>query len=189
MSSRRLDASRKPPELRRSDVPTQPVELLETGAFPGIYTSYAWKNLIVTLWYAAATPESLPVFERGCKRVCAEHPEGFSSVHLMVPGGTQMPSAQVRAELARILRDCVPQVAAASIVIPGTGFWASALRSMVTALTLLLPREFELKICGELGEVAQWLAPRHTAATPVSLEPAEILQALTLARRAAAAAA
>lgn len=164
-------------------------QLEALSAFSGVHASYGWKNLAITLWFGPATLESLPVFERGCKAFCDAHPEGVSSVHIMVPGGSSMPTQEARTELARIMREYAHTAAGAAVVIPGAGFWASALRGLITALAMLAPRGFALQIFGELPDVAAWLAPLHQSHTGCEISAHELLHALTLVERAGTAAA
>jgi hypothetical protein len=152
-------------------------------AFPGVHSSYLWKNVAITLWFGPATVESLPVYEQGCKRFCEKYPGGVSSVHIMVPGGSSMPTAEARAELSRIIRSFGHHTVGVGVIIPGSGFWASALRSMVTALAMLAPRGFGLQIFGDHETLSEWLAPLHSARTSVPVQPAELRWALDAALR------
>jgi hypothetical protein len=153
-------------------------QVTAASAFPAVHASYSLENVAITVWYGSATMESLAVFERGCKPFCARYPQGVSTIHIMVPGGTAMPSSDARAELARIVRENAQHAAAAAVLIPSNGFWASALRGMVTAMQLLAPRSMSLQIFAELEPLANWLAPLHTLRTGVALEPSELLQVL-----------
>jgi hypothetical protein len=64
----------------------------------------------------------------------------------------------------------------------GDGFWASAVRSFVTGLSVLVRGPFELGIFGQLDELAQWLPEIHGSRTGVSMLSSELIQVLRLAQ-------
>ena len=162
---------------------SESVRLTHLNSVPDVYSAYLWKNVAITLWFGAATTESCVSLERGCRKQAAEHPQGLSLVNIMIPGGRSMPGAAVRAELSRILRDHSQHAAAIAVIIPGSGFWASALRSMVVALSMLRPRDMQLSIFGSAPPLVEWLLPLHAARTGVQLQAAELLAALREAER------
>jgi hypothetical protein len=170
-----------------SGAPASAVHVFELSAVPGVYSSYLWKNVAFIVWFAPATLESLAVFETGIKSLTERHPEGLSSVHIMVPGGKSLPTAEARAELARLMREYATLSSHVAVVIPGSGFWASALRGVVTALAMLSPRDKKPHICGTLPEVALWLPDPHRARTGVRVEPEQLLAALRYVERDASA--
>ncbi|HET8937025.1 MAG TPA: hypothetical protein VFN67_26465 [Polyangiales bacterium] len=157
---------------------TPTVEVTEVSAYPGVHSSFVWQNVAITVWFGPATMQSLVEFDKGCRSFCGKHPEGISSVHIMVPGGKSMPTAEARAEVGRIMRENAKTTAAAAALVPGNGFWASALRSMVTAILMLAPRSFAFRMFGELSELADWLAPLHSHGTGVEVQPVDLLRAL-----------
>lgn len=156
------------------------IALDASGGVPGVFTSFVWQNLAVTVWCSAPNMESLAAFGQRSRAFCAAHPEGFSSVHVMIPGGTAMPTSEVRAELSRIINESAPHVAAGAALIAGDGFWASALRGLVTALTLLMPRSLAPRIYAQQEPLADWLAPLHSERTGVQVQASEVLQVLRM---------
>lgn len=151
------------------------------GAVDGVYSAYRYRNVTITFWFGAATMESLISFERGANEARALQPEGLSIVNIMVPGGRSMPSAEVRQKLGQIAATYAAHTAAVAVVIPGTGFWASALRGLVTAISMFVPRGYNLEIFGSFQEVAAWLPPVHAARTGVSIDGRELLRAMRAA--------
>jgi hypothetical protein len=156
------------------------IELVLETTIPDVYTAYSWKNVVFLLWFGPITVESLKSFEKACKANRAARPEGSSTVNLMIPGGSSFPSADARTGMLRILREHGPQLAASAVVLCGTGFWASALGSVITAISMLAPRDFKLRMFNTLGAVAEWLPALHEARTQVKLDPSELLLALQL---------
>lgn len=141
---------------------------------PGIYSAYIWKNVVLTFWFSGATLESCKPYEEGCRACAAEHPEGVSTINVMVPGSRNFPEPEARVELSRILRQYGKSAAAIAVVIPGTGFWTSAVRAVVAALTMVKPRELPMQVFGGPAELAVWLAPLHGERTGVRVEATEL---------------
>lgn len=145
---------------------------------PDVYSVYTWENVAFMFWFGPPTLESCAVLERGSQKQHAEHPEGLSLVNVMVPGGRSMPSAEVRTEITRIMRESTKNAAAIGVIIPGTGFWASALRGMVLALSMMRSRQLPLQIFADATELAEWLVPIHGERTGVRFQAAELVRAL-----------
>lgn len=96
-----------------------------------------------------------------------------------------MPTAEVRARVGRILRENAEHTVAAATLIPGNGFWASALRSMVTAILMVAPRSMAFRMFGDLESLAEWLAPLHGQGTGLSVQASELHRALRFVHRSA----
>jgi hypothetical protein len=156
------------------------LELKLRTAVPGIYNGYSWKNISIVLWFAPANLETLPILEESCKALLREHPEGLSAVSIMVPGNRGLPDPEVRRELARIISDNAGRFAAMAVLLPGTGFWASTMRGMLTALSMLVRRPHRMQIFGTYSEVVNWLLPLHAAHTKTHVDPVQLRAVLRL---------
>jgi hypothetical protein len=163
--------------LDARDDSTAPMDIVPSTIIPGTFAAYLWKNVVIATWFRPLSMAELPQFEAGCKARCAEHPEGMSVINIMVPGGKSMPTAEARAELGRIMREYEAFSAEVAVIIPGDGFWASALRGLITALSMLAPR-YRLRIAGNFLEVAEYLPEPHRQRTGVTIDPKELLRAL-----------
>jgi hypothetical protein len=174
----------RPSRAPAATVTSGGVQVTPTTTIPGVFSAYAWKNVAITLWFGPPAFEDVATFERGCQKRVAECPDGISSVHIMVPGGKSMPTPETREELTRVLREYSQFSAAVAVVIPGTGFWTSALRALVTALSVLAKTAIKPQICANHAEVCDWLPGVHLERTGVQLNPKELLEALQQAERA-----
>jgi hypothetical protein len=148
------------------------------------HASYYWKNVLISFWTGASTPSGLAVHEQGLKPLYARYPQGLSSISFVVRGSYAMPNPEVRNELARLVREYAPLTAAAAIVVDGQGFLASAVRGVVTALTLVSPGATKLNVFNSAREVADWLPPIHLARTGIKVQPDELFALLESAQRA-----
>ena len=144
---------------------------------PGSHRGYLWKNIAITVWFSGPTLESLRSFEQGSRQIIAEHPEGLSSLTILVPGGG-MPTAEARRELSRILDTQAPHLAASAVVMRDDGFFASALRGLLTALRMLRRHAIPQQIFSDYEPAAKWLLSLHTARTGAKIDPLELVAAL-----------
>ena len=154
-----------------------PPVLTPLTRIPGVISAYMWKNVAIALWFGPLSVADVPAFEAGCKVNTKQHPEGVSMINIMIPGAKSLPTAEARQELGRIMREYQSSSAEVVVVIPGAGFWPSAVRGLVTALSMLAPR-YRLHIAGNFLEVAEYLPEPHRARTGVELDPKELLRAL-----------
>lgn len=161
------------------------VELTELGGEPGALVVSGWRNLSFVVWIGPASAGNVAVLDQISMRVRDQHPQGTSAVHI-VRGGIPLPSAEAREALVRMTNEYASSLAAVGVVIGGSGFWASTMRSVVTALRVLGSRAFEMRIHGTVEEIVEWLPAVHLKRTGVKLEPGELLQALRKAASIAA---
>jgi len=171
------------PLVELAPVELAPVELSVLGADPGIVMVYGWQNMTFAIWRAPASASSIELLRRLGALLHERYPQGISSVHVLAPGQTQLPSADVRAGFVRLINEHADWLGGNAVVIASSGFWASAMRSVVTAMRVLGPRTLELRIHSRLDEVAQWLPASHLKRTGVKIEPDELLRALRQAER------
>ena len=153
------------------------VELVHLGGEAGHMNVYGWRNMTFVVWTGSASAENVGLLDEISAKVRDQHPEGLSGVHI-VRGGTPLPSSQAREALVRLANAYANDLAAVGVVIGGSGFWASTMRSVVTAMRVLASRAYEMRIHGTVDEIVDWLPAVHAKRTGVTLDPAELLQAL-----------
>jgi hypothetical protein len=107
----------------------------------------------------------------------------LSDVHL-VTRAVGLPNAATRAALIEASRIGTPHLAAVGVWLAGTGFWASAVRSFVTGLNVVLREPYELRMFAELEDLAAWLPPAHESGTGVSINAPRLLGMLQRAQMA-----
>ena len=106
-----------------------------------------------------------------------QHPTGRSTIHL-VADGAALPTAEVRAHLVSAMKKNADVLACVAVVVGGTGFWTSALRSFVTGLRWLAPRSFDFRMCSSNEEVAKWLPDVHARRTGIELDARRLVKVL-----------
>jgi len=91
-----------------------------------------------------------------------------------------LPSTEVRESLTRINLDYEDLVKAVAIVICGSGFRASAMRGLLTAMNLrvLRPRTIEMRTHADLDAVVAWLPAEHRRRIGEAVAPEELRSVL-----------
>jgi hypothetical protein len=82
-----------------------------------------------------------------------------------------LPPVEVRDRGAELIKENAPHVDAAVVILPGEGFWASAVRSVVTASFLVARQPYPSRCHSTIEEGAAWLisASPRAGATPSGL--------------------
>jgi hypothetical protein len=159
-----------------SNHPAEPfsVEIVDRG--PG-YLFAVYRNVFIALWSTQGTGPLVERMENVSEPHIAKHPEGFSSIQL-VAKGTPLATSEARERLVAVIRKHASQFACIGTVLEGEGFWASATRSLILGMRLLVPRSFEMQTYESIDELASWLPPHHLKKTGVALDPVELARVL-----------
>jgi hypothetical protein len=138
--------------------------------------------VLVAIWTAQGTAELVDALDRVSSPLAKQHPEGFSSVHL-VARGTPLATSEARERLVALMKRHQAQLACIGSVLEGSGFWASATRSLILGMRLLAPQSFEMQTYASIAELANWLPGPHEKRTGVKLDPKELERLITDLRR------
>jgi hypothetical protein len=84
-----------------------------------------------------------------------KHPGGIVAFSI-ANGGVKLPDEDVRVAAAREMDRVRRLNRCAATVIEGTGFWAGAARSVVTAINLLGRPGFPTRVFGDVRTAAEW---------------------------------
>ena len=161
-------------ERLRSARPDEPI-VLDTE--PGAFIFGAWKNVFIGVWESQATMPAVDRMVRATTILNDLHPMGRSTIHV-VAQGAGLPAADVRAHFANALKKNAENLACVAVVVVGTGFWTSALRSFVTGLRWLAPRSFAFRMNSTIEDVGKWLPAEHTKRTGVGLDRKRLVQVI-----------
>lgn len=141
------------------------------GAFFG-----SWKNVFVSIWQLQGT---ILAIDRMLAAIAAmpRIAEKRSDIYVIAEGA-RLPEARVRDHFVDVIKSSSQVLAGVSVVVGGTGFWSSAIRSFVTGLHWLAPRSFDFRLHGSVEEVADWLPPVHERLSGVHLDPTRLRRVL-----------
>lgn len=148
---------------------------------PGVCTMGMWKNVTLIVWRSQATAAALEKLTE-FTQLTREQPTKTSAIHI-IHDGAGLPLPEAREALVRIWRDNSEHLAGLAVVVGGTGFWASTMRSAITGMRLLAPRSTEMRLHGTVGEILDWLPRVHRERTGVALDTAALVHVLHEASR------
>lgn len=148
------------------------------GGEPGVVSLYGFENITIVVWHAKPTVTAAEQLARLSQRRRAEFTHGISAMHL-VQATFEMPDGPTRDTFVKLLRDGGGKLAVLSVVVGTGGFWASALRSLVTGLRVLSRGSFDLGLHRDIPEAVDYLLPRHLAKTSVPVDREQLTSALT----------
>jgi hypothetical protein len=154
------------------------LQVLDRG--PG-YLFAAHRNVFIASWTAQGTRPLIDALGRVLGAFIAQHPEGISNIHL-IAAGLPLANTEAREGLSALMKRHGGALACAGTVLDGTGFWASATRSVIMSLQLMTPSSFAMRTCATDGELASWIFKPHADRTGVVIEQQALEQALAEAR-------
>jgi hypothetical protein len=135
-------------------------------------------NVALFLWHESITLEVAAGLAELTEPMRERYPTGMSIVHM---GNLQIAKLDpaTRAELARHRERNRRYVAATAVVSLRGGFWASALRSVITGMFVLAKTENEIRINASTEEVLAWLPDANERKTGVAVDREELRRVLT----------
>lgn len=146
---------------------------------PGVYAYYAYKNVSVGIWVGQAVKSAVAGLVEMSQENAKQHPDGRSSV-VFVLDELPAPTPEAQEEMKRVYAS--EGLAITAIVLEGTGFWASGIRSMTNNVSRAAGSSMLLRISTSIEEVVGWLPAAHLERTGVALPAAEFHKALLAMR-------
>lgn len=134
-----------------------------------------WRNVTIVAWLGKPTGAATRELGTITKRALNELGTGtkVSNVHL-IPISLRLPDAEARAGLHEVTQHYGQYTACVGVIVSGSGFWASAVRGVVTGVQVIAPRSFEMRIHTNSTELLDWLPREHERRTGVAIEGAEL---------------
>lgn len=146
---------------------------------PDRYGVWLWKNVWFNLWLAPAEGYLVDRMGQLTDEHRARFPRGMTAVHWVRPGAG-LPTADGREALTRLAgRGDIPCV---GVILSGAGFWASAMRSLVTGIRLMSGGKFSMRINASIEELAEWFPAAHQAYTGIAIDKEDLIHAVAHAR-------
>ena len=127
---------------------------------PGAYAFYRWDDIAVNVWLSHPTGEAVRVLARLTEESSQCNPQGLSSIH-WIENAAGLPTPDARHELAEIVRHYEGHIICVAVLLRGSGFWASAVRSALTGVALLSPKRFPLRFFADLPGLSSFVEHEH----------------------------
>ena len=154
---------------------------------PRIYYYSAWQNLTLAVWVGQATGASVRSLAGISREMLRRHPEGHSSV-VFILDKIPAPAPDAREVLDKVFHSR-NDLACVSVVVDGSGFWASGMRSMMgnAHRAAAGATSTMLRLNTSIDEVVDWMPAEHARRTGVELEREAFTRALRQVREQGAA--
>jgi hypothetical protein len=136
---------------------------------PGVCRIAGLRNIMIISWSDRANGAAVVKLDHGSKRMVAAYPGGFSAIHI-IADKAGVPTPDARSGLMKIMNEQAKSIACVGVVVGGTGFWASTMRSFITGMRFMTPRNFDLRLHGTTAELIEWLPKQHAKVTGISVD-------------------
>lgn len=144
---------------------------------PGHLAVAIVENVTLYTWRSTVTSRDADDFHERTQRIYDRYPQGVSIVH-WVGSGPKLPDSKVRERLMRTMRHFASMPGVNSVILTADGFWASAVRAMISGLAMGTIALTDLQITGSVDEAMDWFPEAHRKITGVTLARANLEYAL-----------
>jgi hypothetical protein len=144
---------------------------------PGTNRIAVLRNVMIVHWTSRATGPATTRLADAFEHVLKTYPTGSSAVHV-IADKVGVPTPEGRAGLMQIMTERADKIACVAIVVGGTGFWASTMRSFITGMRFMTPRSFDLRLHGTTAEAMEWLPVQSAKITGVPVDEKALARAL-----------
>ncbi|HKU38358.1 MAG TPA: hypothetical protein VJR89_09430 [Polyangiales bacterium] len=145
------------------------------------YLFAAHRNVLIASWTAQGTAPLIEALAEALGTFAAQHSEGISNVHI-IAAGLPLANSEARTALSALMKKHDAALACVGTVLDGSGFWASATRSLIVSLQMLTPSTFAIRTCAADAELTAWLQKPHAQRTGVELDAPALERAMAEAR-------
>ena len=129
-----------------------------------------YRNVLILGWYGKANVEAAQEFGTLAESALMQSRQAMISTVHWIDRAVGIPDSPTRDALLKVGNDFRERTACVAAIIVGDGFWASAMRGVVTGLVVLAPRTFAMRTFASAREVLEWLPAEHAERTGVDLD-------------------
>jgi hypothetical protein len=116
----------------------------------------SYGEVIIVAVHSEITLEALRASVAANRKLAGHYPHGIASLAI-AHFGAKIPSAELRAAASQAMVESRLTTRCAAQVISGEGFWASTVRSVITAMEKLRPDDKPRRSFASLPEAVPWL--------------------------------
>lgn len=156
-------------------------DLAVVDQYPGVFRAGVLGRVAIVAWIGRLETDSAEQYARFYHDFIARLGGGRASFVHLCTEGVALPSSGARATLAKLSENSDP-LACVSVVIEGSGFWASAVRGFLTGMRLLGAGTLRIHEHSTVADVVAWLPAEHEKITGERLEPEQLAQYLAIAK-------
>jgi len=143
----------------------------------------AWANVCVAFIHGALDIADVQIVSKVYEAMAQENPSGFLTV-VVTSDINAMPADSARKAVAELMRGMEKKVLGMIGIVETTGFRGAAIRSIMTAMTMISRAPYPTKISSSLAEAAPWMSRyvRPSVKVDVLMNNLNHLKALARAR-------
>jgi hypothetical protein len=121
-----------------------------------------WKSIVIELVQSEQTVDGIRVTDRCLRAAIASNPSNSVGLIIITAAGAKAPTAEVREAIAKSSRKNTngQVLAGACLVIEGSGFQASVMRSALAAFSVMGQSGVVDKVFATTDEAVEWLVKR-----------------------------
>jgi hypothetical protein len=170
------------PKVDDSAPLSPPEDVLVLRIEPRIYCYCAYRNVTVAVWVGQATVPALHEVGAISREMVRRYPDGHSSI-VYILDKIPAPSPEASAAVAHTFA-ARNGLACVSVILEGTGFFGSGMRSMLSNARRNAEAESTalLKLNTSVAEVLEWLPEEHLRRTGVQLDGRALADAMRWVR-------
>jgi hypothetical protein len=154
---------------------------------PQILHYCAWQNVSIGVWVGQATTAAVKAIVPVAGHLSRSYPTGHSSIAFILDK-LPAPAPEANELMARIFGRG-SELSCVAIVLEGTGFWASGLRSMIANMHRAARGSMRVRIATSIEDVLGWFPSEHARLTGIALDTPTLRSAMQYVRGHGAAAA
>jgi hypothetical protein len=157
-------------------------DLVLEAHVPDRYVAATMDGVVAFYWVGDADRSAMQFLGQLLDKQTAGRTRHASAVHV-VHERVALPDADVRGELMAMLQDYSSITGCVGVVLLGTGFWASAMRSALTGVRMVAMGAPPMKFAQSVEEIVPWFCATHEERTGSAIHPSRITSALHHLRR------
>jgi hypothetical protein len=124
---------------------------------PQEYAIGSWQNVLIVVFRGNPTEPSVRAMHLGMMRLVRSCPEGLAFL-LVNESGAGIPEGKARDAAHAMFREMGEKFLGVAGVVEGAGFWAAAMRSVLSVAARMSQRAFPFRIFASAREAVAWLA-------------------------------
>jgi len=148
-----------------------------TYTSPGRCVFARVQNVALQVWFAQAQEEDARVLVGATKKMYEDYPHGISTLHWL-RNDAPLPTPGARQHFSYLMDAYGHWFGESIMVLDGLGFWAGAVRAMLTGVRIASGGKAGFRVVPSLHEGLSRLTETHTERTGLRVQPAELSSAL-----------
>ncbi len=146
------------------------------------HTAFTYGALFAVLWHVDTLAAPVNVVSRMIGEFAAQQPRNRIGLLGVVEANGNLPPADARAALSRLLQVNSPWLIRSAVAFEGSGFKAAAVRGAATGIALLSRQNFPHRIFGGVSAATAWLAEGLAAELGISANGEELAAVIAQVR-------